>query len=68
MGASHVVSGDASRARDGTCSRGSLRNDGVIKQGMIVEDDCDDNYLARASGAGNCVVRGCLSAKNPILF
>ena len=44
--ASHVVSGDASRARDGTCSRGLLRNDGVITQGMIVEDDCDDNYLA----------------------
>ena len=27
-------------------SRGSLRNDGVVIQGMIVEDDCDDNYLA----------------------
>ena len=46
VGASHVVSGDASRARDGSCSRGSLRHDGVVKQGMIVEDDCDDNYLA----------------------
>ena len=30
----------------GSCSRGSLRHDGVVKQGMIVEDDCDDNYLA----------------------
>ena len=46
LGASHVMSGDASRARDGSCSRGSLRNDGVVIQGMIVEDDCDDNYLA----------------------
>ena len=46
VGATHVMSGDASRARDGACSRGSLRNDGLVKAGMIVEDDCDDNYLA----------------------
>jgi hypothetical protein len=46
VGATHVMSGDASRARDGACSRGSLRNDGLVRKRMIVEDDCDDNYLA----------------------
>ena len=46
VAATHVIAGDASRARDGTCSRGSLRHDGLIIAGILIEVDCDDNYLA----------------------
>ena len=46
VAATHVMSGDASRARNGACSRGSLRHAGLVLSGLIVEDDCDDNYLA----------------------
>ena len=44
------MSGDAYLARETgrACSLGSLRNDGLVRSGLIVDDpdDCDDNYLA----------------------
>ena len=44
--ATHVLTGDESRARDGTCSRAALRHDGVAVAGMIVEPDANCNYMA----------------------